>query len=304
MFEIVLPQSRYIKTNTHRRISGHSECLWSLNSRKDVTVFQDFIPCLPRLRQLGISDNNAKLGGYFSVNGNVFLILDTDRPHVNLERWLDYYKSAVKGFFLCSYYKDLKEVFDKSHVKVFPCFGAGRSIDNDLITNKLPNRSIYKDIPIFFRGKFKHNIQRPDLCKMVKTHFPDSYIEDSSYDYIDPDLYFNLLQRAKIVWEPPTVPSFNPSCQPFCLREREAMCVESLCVRQPIDVFTPEEVVAGEHFVEVKRDNSNLIEVLEKYLFDEDERLRIARNGRLFFEKNCTSIARATYLLEKCISVI
>lgn len=287
-------------------MASHSQCLWSLSSRKNVTVSEGDVFSPSRLRKKGIRDGNGKCGSFFSVNDNIFMILDTDQPHVNIKHWLNYYKSSVKAFFLICYYKDLKEHF--SNVKVFPCFGAASVespfLDSDEKTKQLPDRSIFKDIPIFFRGKFKNNIQRSILSKIVKKHFPNSHIENSEELNISEETYLNLLQRSKIVWSPPSVVSIDPLRYALYLREREAMCMESLFVRQPINVFTPAEIIPGEHFVETNADNSNLIEVLEKYLSDDEERLRIARNGRMFFEKNCTSIARATYLLDKCISVL
>lgn len=310
MFEIILPKPKYLRSAAHRRMASHARCLWSLNSRKDVTVSDGNVLCPPRLRHKGIYDGNGKYGNFFSVNGNLFMLLDTDKPHVHVKHWLNYYKSSVKAFFLCCYFKDLKEHFDNSNVKVFPCFGAANInapfLDIDEKTKQLPDRSILKDIPIFFRGKFRNNIQRFTVSKMVKKHFPGSHIENclKPNNFISEETYLNLLQRSKIVWAPPSAGSINPSDYAFYLREREAMCTESLFVRQPIDVFTPAELVIGEHFVEIKRDNSNLIEILEKYLSNEEERLRIAKNGRLFFEQHCTELARATYLLDKCISVI
>lgn len=306
MFKIILPQTIYIASNAHRRMASHTKCLWHLNSREDVTVCEDDVYYPPKRPGL-VSNNNGKCGCFFSVNGHLFCVFDTDRPGHNVEDWLEYYSKHVKAFFICNYYKDLKEIFEKSNVKVFPFFGSGNValpfLNNDEITKNMPDRSIKKDIPIFFRGKFQNNEQRASLAQMANKAFPGSCIKNSGQSSVDEETYLNILQRSKIVWSPPSVVTI-PNKYSICVRAKEAMCVETLLVRQPIDVFTPEELIPNEHFVETNRDHSNLIELLEHYLYNEEERFRIARNGRLFFERNFTDMARATYLLEKCISVI
>lgn len=310
--KIILTPDEHFNSMPHVRMSAHARCLLSLNSRLDVTVSEGVFSFPYRARgECSISAENGKCGCFFSVNGSTFMLLDTDSPQLNMRHWIKYYAEHVKAFFICAYYKEMKPIFEELGIKAFPCFGAYNrdflELNNDEETQKMTDRSIEKNISIFFQGKFRCNPKlRPVLAKMIKERFHDSHIEDTVENGISSKVYLNLLQRSKIVWGAPgcDVTIDNVIRHPLQIRAREAMCVESLVVSHPIDVFATEELIPGEHFVETKRDHSDLIETLEKYLSDDEERLRIARNGRLYFERNCTTRARATYLLEKCLSVI
>lgn len=83
------------------------------------------------------------------------------------------------------------------------------------------------------------------------------------------------------------------------LRFWELLGMGCFVISQKIDLKIEEPFIDKEDIVYCKDDLSNLIELCEYYLENDEERERIASNARKKVEKHHTDIARASFMLDK-----
>ena len=86
-------------------------------------------------------------------------------------------------------------------------------------------------------------------------------------------------------------------------REIDAMCLEVMIMRPPNGLIETEPRLPGVHFAEVTNDHADLVDKMKYYLDHDEERKKIAYNGRLWYERNATIIARANHIF-KCVKSV
>ena len=256
-----------------------------------------------------IANKNNSLANLFIVDDSVFMILNTDTPTVNHHLWIPYYSQFVSGIFmLCNRYST-SFLFDDFDVPVLPLTIKSDpsvpllSFEHDAHSKSM---TIKKDISVFFHGRYGTRIARNHFAKMIQRHIANTHIQDSGDYKVLPGLeYVDLMSRSKIVWCPRSVKSEpDHNCNAVTARECEAMCLECLVVRPSIGITETEDRISGVHFVEIQNDSSDLIEKLQYYLEHDDERKEIAHNGRLWWERNCSAIARAKQIYSDCLKIM
>ncbi len=253
-----------------------------------------------------MANKNNKLVSLFAIDDHIFMIVSTDRPVVNSHQWIPYYAQYVSGFFVFCHRHSTSYIFDNCGVPVFPLSGIQEPnmslLDFERDTHS-KSMTITKDISVFFRGRYNTRLPRKFLARQIQEHITNAHISNSGdHKSLPTQDYVDLMCRSKIAWCPRSVkspPDFE--CNASTGREFEAMCLECLVVRPSIGTIETEERVPGVHFVEIKNDSSDLIEKLRYYLEHEDERKEIAHNGRLWWERNCSTIARANQIYSDCL---
>jgi glycosyltransferase involved in cell wall biosynthesis len=102
--------------------------------------------------------------------------------------------------------------------------------------------------------------------------------------------YLKELMRARIALD-------VPGQAPLSYRLAEAMALGALVVcRKPACVL-PEEMVDGVHYVAVKDDGSNVVEVCQELLEDEERRQKIVNEAMIFFDRNFSPQSMARRIL-------
>lgn len=244
--------------------------------------------------QLGIAQ-------YFMVNEHLFMADEQDRI---LWKPFSEYSKYVTAFFIFCHRFSTTHIF-KNTVPAYPLPGKYSPYLSTRIECSAHSESLQsqKDIPIFFSGRHSVRVARRYFGRSIKQNFPDAHIHFlESGTALDRDEYVDLMIRSKIAWCPRSVWSLpDKDCNVPCGKEFDAMPLELLIVKHPLGTIESEERIAGVHYVEYKNDSSDLIEKLEYYLEHEDERKEIARNGRLWWERNCSTVARANFIMNSCL---
>lgn len=310
---IILPEFPILR-NSEYMISRHISCLLCLpafNDEISVVCSNELLkPYVDKIlsNPPPMSNKNGRLSGLFVVNDHVFMFITTDRPVDNAQNWVPYYSQYVSGFFLCCHRHSTSYIFDNCGVPVFPVgFCPDRFVPMHYMEHGAHTKSMTceKDISVFFQGRYSCRGPRRSNANMIKSKIPNARIANADVRYIPGNEYLDLMCRSKIVWSPRTVkcpPDFDCNSTPG--KEGEAMCLECLLVKNPIGVTEPEKRIPGVHFVEYDNYSTDLIEKLEYYLKHEDERKEIAHNGRLWWERNCSTLARAKQIFSDCLSAI
>lgn len=294
-YTIILPENEEI-------ITWYTRDMFVLPSYyENVECFVDSKKIMSKLK-----DTNLLPCTFFLVNDSLFLTHIHDRPITNWEQWVPYCAKYCTAFFVYALRHSTHFIFDDCPIPVFPLPNtSGGKIEKPHIEycHSLKKK---KDIPIFFNGRTAVRRSRKGVGTEILRNFPDAHIKFldsgealSSRDYVD------LMNRSKIVWSPRSVwsaPDDNCNCPPQ--REFEAMCLESMVIKHPIGTTEPEERIPGVHFVEYNNDNADLIEKLHYYLDHDDERKEIAHNGRLWWERNCSPLARSSFMLKSCLQAM
>ncbi len=232
-------------------------------------------------------------------------------------RWLDYCMSVgVKGFFILCHRFSTSHIFEERSATVFPLpYKPGPFIAGDYLEHDAHSYSLLckKDISIFFHGRHYMRKVRAALMHRILRTFKNTHMKSPvktnnpklACELLGPREYIDIMCRSKIIWCPRSVYSEpDRDANALTCKEIEAMCLEILVVRPPIGVLETEPRLPGVHYVEYKNDNSDLIEKLQYYLDHEDERKEIARNGRLWYERNCSVTARACIMIKNCIQAL
>jgi glycosyltransferase involved in cell wall biosynthesis len=85
-----------------------------------------------------------------------------------------------------------------------------------------------------------------------------------------------------------------PGQGPLSYRLVESMALGTLVVSPKLECAFPEDLIDGVHYVSVKKDAGDLIEVCQQLLRDNDRRQKIVSHAMSFFDRNFTpqSVAR------------
>jgi len=106
--------------------------------------------------------------------------------------------------------------------------------------------------------------------------------------------YMKDLLRAKIAIE-------VPGQAPITYRLPEAMALGAVVVaRAPACVF-PEPLVDGVHYVAMNEDASNVVEICEALLNDDEQRRQIADSAMEYFDRNFSPQSRARRILQQTV---
>ena len=152
-----------------------------------------------------------------------------------------------------------------------------------------------KKYGVHFLGKIEKNRVGP--AKIFR-QLPDSQIgHKGNSKRMSFDEYMRDMALAKIAWCP-----FGN--RPKTHREVEAMCAEVAVLMPTQDIEEQEPLIPDVHYICVKPDYSDALEKANYYLKNDDKRAEIARNGRLWYERNTSDTARAKYILDKCLAIL
>ena len=244
---------------------------------------------------------------YFLVNDSLFMLNMSDRPIVNWEEWVPRESKYSKAFFISALRYSTDFIFDECPIPVFPLPArTGNHVDKYYV-EYCHSLNREKDIRVFFSGRKTVREARKNASKMILKNFPDSGINVLEYTKkaLGSREYADLMSRSKIAWCPRSV--WSPperECNLPTGKEFEAMCLEIMVIKHSIGTIEPEKRIPGIHFVEMKNNSSDLIEKIKYYLEHDDERKEIAHNGRLWWERNCSTIARANFMLNSCFRAV
>lgn len=242
-----------------------------------------------------------KVDQYFIVNEHLFMADDRDKI---LYKPFPNYSKYITAFFIFSHRYSTTYIF-KNTSPAYPLPGKyspylSVRLECDAHSKSLQSK---KDIPVFFSGRHTVRVARKYFGKIIMQNFPNSHIHFlENGKFVSRDEYVDLMIRSKIAWCPRSV--WSPpdrDCNIPVGQEYDAMPLELLIIKHPLGTIEAEERIAGVHFVEYKNDSSDLIEKIQYYLEHEDERKEIARNGRLWWERNCSTIARANFIMNSCL---
>lgn len=265
--------------------------------------FQERLP--PRVF---MTDRASKYTSFFFVNNNLFMIIACDDPTINHELWIDHYiNSGVKAFFVLQNRRSTQFIFKNCKIPVYPLPGKlGMAFaEFEYFVHQMSMTS-QKDIPVFFCGRYRNNFWRYSIVEKIQQNFPDAFLFNKRKGRtISDDEYLDKLCRSKIAWCPKSVVAKPDSeANGFTARECEAMCAQVLVLRNSNNLIESEERISGIHYVETTNEKNDVINKIKYYLEHDDERETIAYNGRLWYERNCTSFARSIYILNCCIKTL
>lgn len=316
--KIILPELLDIRERANfspRMISLHANCLLALPAYdENISVVCSNELLTPYVAEMlksapDMANKNGQFSGMFVVNDKVFMSINTDAPVTNHEQWVPYFSKYISGFFVACRRTSTEYIFAKCETPVFSMtFSPAVLMPTHYLEHTAHSKSMTckKDIPVFFRGRYRTRKPRKFVASIIQENFPDSYIQDiylngsiSGYEYID------LMSRSKIVWCPRSV--WSPpehDCNAVTGKETEAMCLEVMVIKHPIGIIEVEKRISGVHFVEMRNDSSDIIEKLHYYLEHDDERKEIAHNGRLWYERNCSILGRAKQIFQDCLTAL
>ncbi len=254
-----------------------------------------------------MGDRCGRFDSFFMVDDHLFMTADCDDTAINCNNWVTYYaENNVCAYFIVQHRRCNNSIFANCPIPVFPipCVVDMR-MPHNLFEHAYHSDylSKEKDISVFFSGKLTHRVARDSWSQTIREKIPNSVMLER--DSKSAAKYIECMLRSKIIWCPRSVKARRDhECNGLTAREAETMCLEALVVRPSIGVYEPEPRIPGVHYVEVENQNSDLIEKLEYYLEHDKERKKIAHNGRLWFERNSSSLARAYHLLNRSLEVI
>ena len=199
---------------------------------------------------------------------------DIQDPHIDTKRYRNY-----------SYLEDYDYVFcrNKDYLNEFKgSIWLPESFDPDIILGMEEIR----DIPISFIGNRNHP-ERAKMLSMLETKFglqnPFAYNHEMA----------KILRRSKIVFNHTRNGDLNN-------RVFDALGSGAMLITQRIGNGLFDLFKEGEHLV-TYRDIKELENLTERYLYDEDERERIADFGQTEAILNHTNLDRAKTVLETCL---
>lgn len=239
-------------------------------------------------------------GLFFMVNNFLFMI--DHGEHVNNRgAWIigKYVKpQQLAGIFMEQMEK--RADYKKSNIPILPlAYGTkqpslwlNQHVYHDLGLNGPKKHSVH------FIGCFSTNNKQRNAFAKQLSKIPNAKIENrSASKRVDFDEYMRDMAASQIVWCP-------PGGRPKTHREIEAYCCE-IAVMMPKQNIIEQEVVKPDvHYICIKDDYSDASQQVEKYLNDPDALKNIARNGRLWYERNASDVSRAKYIHEKCLKII
>ncbi len=259
----------------------------------------------PRVR---IGSGNDSISNFFLVNDDLFMLINCDCPTLGADKWVPHYGQYCKAFFVGLLRKGRDHIF-KDSIPVFHMpFYMGEGVHVAYLESHGRSLSLsnIQDISVFFIGSFRNRPARKEAGKTIEQKIPNSFIHFSRWSqprtYLNPEIYCDKLCRSKIAWCPRSIkcgPDYEENG--FQARWVEAMCCEILVIGHEPHLLLPEPLEPGVHYVKIQNNDSDLTEKIQYYLEHEDERKKIAQNGRLWWERNCSSVARSQFMINCCM---
>lgn len=239
-------------------------------------------------------------GLFFMVNGHLFMI-DHGEKIGNRAPWT--LGCLVGQDKLCGIFiEQMDENLDtsKSNVPVFPLsYGAKQP---SLWLNQAEYHQLGvredKQYSVHFIGNFTTNKSDRNRQAELLSSIPKSKIEHrNNSKRLEFDAYMKDLASSYMVWCP-------PGGRPKTHREVEAMCCEVAVVMPKQNIQEQEKLIPEVHYICIRDDYKNVVEKINYYLENKDLLAEVAKNGRLWFERNSSESARAKYILRTCLGVI
>lgn len=107
--------------------------------------------------------------------------------------------------------------------------------------------------------------------------------------------YMKELLRAKIAID-------VPGQAPITCRLPEAMALGAVVVARALACVFPEPLLDGVHYVAMKEDASNVVEICQALLNDDERRQQIADNAMGYFDRNFSPQSRARRILQRTVA--
>ena len=320
--KVVVPNIHLAHTNPkikhmwskHGGVIHFIQCLYSLPIYRDDVIaipddgqLVDRIPIRPTRAGIYYTD-------FFLLDDELFMVQINDDPYLAWEEWTEHYKKAgVRGFFVTNRRFSYEEELQKCGVPILTIIGmpdirSGPIKEWETNAHSLAMTTEH-DISVFFSGKFKRRIIRLLIAAGLQDRVDAVFIVDNK----DPNRtgimsskeYMHTMARSKIVWCPRSIVSYpDGKCHSVTAKEYEAMIMEKLVLKEAICQFETEPRESGIHFVEYNSNGSDIVEIVEYYLAHEDERREIAHNGRLWWERNGSTPARACHIYDSALQVL
>ncbi len=301
------PEDRRFEKNRNRdwRTYQYSKNLKILHGEdihveNDNDSLADLIP----LRQVPAGDV-GRYANFFTLDNELFMIHVGDTIQQYDDGAIEYYaKGGVRAIFILQRRTCFEYIFDNSPIPIFFL-----NASSDYLTNNphfeqtlhLKSMNSIKKNSVFFSGKPRVRTGRKELGNHIKSCISDSVIR---YGGFTPDEYLDEMCQSKIVWCPTTTAPCRATsyCNLQTGRDFEALCCELLVIKPKPGVPENEPRIDKVHYVEAKDDE--IVDKIQYYLDHDDERKEIAHNGRLWFMRNSSELARAKHLFESSLSVI
>ncbi len=239
-------------------------------------------------------------GLFFMVNNFLFMI-DHGEHTGNRAAWIigKYVNPhQLAGIFV----EQLDEGFKFKHSKIpivsltygtkQPSLWLNQGMYHDLSMNGPKKYSVH------FLGNFTTNNGQRKRYADLMSKIPESKIEHlGSKKRLDFDAYMRDMAMAKMVWNP-------PGGRPKTHREIEAMCCEIPVIMPHQKIAEPEPLKPNVHYIQIKNDYSDAASKVQHYFKNPDALAEIAFNGRMWYERNASDMARAKYILDNALQMI
>ena len=311
-YHFIVPNAKLFSQEAHFRIYRYTLCLHTLPmlydnttiSIDDGTMFAT-VPQVPidrkNHKRSFVANKNGEYASFFMVNDKLFMYVDADSPVSNSHRWIPFFEEhGIAGLFIVQKRTSTEYMLDNCSIPTFPMASVTdyrvplSFLEHDAHAKSMCTK---KDISVFFSGRCELRPARHAWRDIIRQQIPNSLTNNRHWLTLSTKDYIESMCRAKIFWCPRSVKSRpDHDCNGITSREVEGMCLETLIVRPPNGLIEVEPRLPEVHFVEVQNDNSDLIDKLRYYLEHDEERKEIAYNGRLWYERNSTSVARAKHL--------
>jgi hypothetical protein len=239
-------------------------------------------------------------GLFFMMNGFLFMI-DHGEYTGNRAQWIigKYVNpDELAGIFIEQMDKGLD--LDKSKIPIVPLTYGTKYPDLWINQGKYHHWGLTtpKKYSVYFLGNFSTNKHKRKKHTTIIQSIKNSKIEHASIQRrLSFDSYMHEMSSSHIIWCP-------PGGRPKTHREIEAMCCEVAVMMPKQNIVEPEELRPDIDYICIKDDHSDAPEKANYYIKHEDELSKIARNGRLWYERNASDYARAQYIHSHCLNII
>jgi hypothetical protein len=315
-YEITLPDGKECNDPVYL-FSRHFYCAPYYYRNVSVTIdHQKILNSIPDLR-IELPQNSNNVGTFFMVNNHIFMMIVSDTPTVQWETWMPPYAEKCSAFFILQLRSNLQHIFESCPIPIYPLLhpeGYGIVCNRRLIHGSFSGSifeyyhslGLEKTIPIFFHGRYKTRISRRGVARVLRRNIPSAYITFTEWTPLATEEYVRMMAQAKIAWCPKSVkcPHAGAESNGLTGKEIEAMCLETMILKPPTHIIESEERKSGIHFVTTDTFSSDIVAKVQYYLDHDDERKEIARNGRLYWERNLSPWARTNFMLTKCIEAM
>jgi|HubBroStandDraft_1064217.scaffolds.fasta_scaffold15798_3 hypothetical protein len=156
-------------------------------------------------------------------------------------------------------------------------------------------RPVTKNIDVY--GRFGTWTDSQEIREKLVTRMQESSVRfQGGFGTIVFPAYLKELMRTRVALD-------APGNAPITYRLPEAMALGAVVVCAPPECVFPEALDNGVHYAATRADGSDVIEVCEELLRDQDRMAKIARNGMKFFDRNFSPQSRARRILRHAVAL-